>query len=332
MQYPWLQTLSDSMAASLAQDRMPHALLLTGQRGVGKAALADHLARQLLCESLSADGIPCDRCAGCLQYAAGTHPDFFRVEPAEDSAVIKVDQVRELAERLSLSSHQGGFKVALLTPADSLNINAANSLLKTLEEPSDNTVLLLVSAKPAQIPATIRSRCQLLRVDIPPRDVALGWLTGQVPDEQKEIYLQLAHGAPLEALRQAQAGLIPLRRERFDALLGILEGTGSALAVAHDWSSDEDLQGIHWLREWLMDLLRIRLTGCTESVRSADLVEGLAGLARRLESRVMFTQLDSINSLLRLSAGSLNRQLLTEDVLLAWAAQGRSGGRQFFEG
>jgi DNA polymerase-3 subunit delta' len=325
MQYPWLQTIADSMAASLSQDRMPHALLLAGQPGVGKAVLADYLVRQLLCAALPADGVPCGRCPGCLQYAAGTHPDFFRVGPEEDASVIKVDQVRELAEKLSLSSHHGGFKVALLMPADAMNINAANSLLKTLEEPSDNTVLLLVSARPAQLPATIRSRCQLLRVEIPARDVALHWLTGQVPDEQKETYLQLAHGAPLEALRQAQDDLISLRRESLEALLDILDGTRSALAVAQDWSKDEELQGIRWLREWLMDLLRIRLTGQTDAVRSADLAEVLAVLARRLESRVMFRQLDSINSLLRLTAGSLNRQLLTEDVLLAWAAQGHNG-------
>jgi DNA polymerase-3 subunit delta' len=325
MQYPWLQPIVDSMAACLSRQRMPHALLFTGQPGVGKAALADYLARQLLCTALPADGVPCGRCAACLQYAAGAHPDYFRVEPADDASIIKVDQVRELAEKLSLSSHHGGFKVALLMPADAMNVNAANSLLKTLEEPSDNTVLLLVSARPAQLPATIRSRCQLVRVAAPARDVALRWLTGQVPDDRMDIYLQLAHGAPLEALRQAQDGLIPQRRERFDALLGILDGTGSALAVARDWSRDEELQGIRWLREWLMDLLRIRLTGSTESVRSADLEPALGALASRLESKVMFRQLDSINSLLRLTAGSLNRQLLTEDVLLAWAAQGRSG-------
>jgi DNA polymerase-3 subunit delta' len=325
MQYPWLQSTTDSMAAALAQNRMPHALLLAGQPGVGKVALADYLARQLLCHTRSADGVPCGHCPGCLQYAAGTHPDYFQVEPAEDATVIKVDQIRGLAEDLSLSSHHGGFKVALLTPADAMNINASNSLLKTLEEPSDNTVLLLVSARPAQLPATIRSRCQLLRVEIPARDVALRWLAGQISEGQAETYLQLAHGAPLEALRQARADLVPLRRECFDALLGILDGTRSALTVAQEWSKDEELQGIRWLQEWLMDLLRIRLTGQTDSVRSADLVDVLAGLARRLECRVMFRQLDSINSLLRLTASSLNRQLLTEDVLLAWAAQGRSG-------
>jgi hypothetical protein len=150
-------------------------------------------------------------------------------------------------------------------------------------------------------------------------------LAGQISDDQRDMYLQLAHGAPLEALRQAQADMVPLRRERFEALLGILDGSRSALTVAQEWSKDEELQGIRWLREWLMDLLRIRLTGQTDSVSSADLVDALAGLARRLESRVMFRQLDSINRLLRLTAGSLNRQLLAEDVLLAWAAQGRNG-------
>ena len=325
MDYPWLQPLADSLAALRAQDRVPHALLITGQPGVGKLALADCFTLGLLCEALTAGVTPCGECAGCRQFAAGSHADYFRVEPEEDAAVIKVDQVRALAERLSLSAHRGGCKVALLTPADALNINAANSLLKTLEEPSDNTVLLLVSARPGQIPATIRSRCQRIRVEAPARDIALQWLQQQLPGEQSEVYLELAHGAPLEALRQAQAGQLAQRREHFDALLGILDGKRSVLDVAAAWSSDEQLQGICWLRDWLMDLLRIRLSGEVAAVRSSDLADSLAALAPRLESRVMFGQLDRINALLRQSASSLNRQLLVEDVLLAWAGQVRGG-------
>jgi len=325
MNYPWLDSITASLSTLIARDRVPHALLFTGQPGVGKVALADLFARQLLCEAPEQEASPCGRCAGCLQYAAGTHPDFFRVEPEEDATVIKVDQVRELTERLSLSSHRGGYKVVLLLPADAMNINAANSLLKTLEEPSDNTVLVLVSVQPAQIPATIRSRCQKVRVEIPERKLASRWLAGQLADNQAGVYLQLAHGAPLEALRQAREDLVALRRERFQDLLGILDGTRSALKVAAAWCKDEDLQGIRWLRDWLMDLLRIRLTGQTATVRSPDLAESLAKLAPGLECRIMFSQLDRINGLLRLSASSLNRQLLTEDVLLAWAEQERSG-------
>ena len=295
---------------------------------MGKATFAEYIAALLLCEAPADDHAPCGRCPGCVQFAAGTHADYFHVHPEVDeksgkeSKSIKVDQVRGLAERLGLSSHRGGYKVALMNPAEAMNINAANSLLKTLEEPSDNTVLLLVCTHPAHLPPTIRSRCQQIRIVAPERSVSRSWLAGQLPGQDPEIYLQLANGAPLAALAQAREGSIEARRECFGALLGILEGRTSPLAVAQAWGKDEHLQGIFWLRDWLMDLLRIRMTGQTGGVRSVDLANDLARLAQRLDSRVMFTQLAHVNRTLRLTAASsLNRQLMTEDILLAWAAQ-----------
>lgn len=310
------------MASVIAQARMPHALLLAGQPGMGKTAFAEYMAALLLCESPADNHAPCGRCPGCIQFNAGSHPDYFHVQPAEDSVVIKIDQVRELSEKLALSSHRGGYKVAVLNPAEAMNINASNSLLKTLEEPSDNTVLVLVCTHPAHLPATIRSRCQQVRIAVSDQEVAHAWLAGQLTDQDPDIYLQLANGAPLAALQQAQEGSVEARQERFGALVGILDGRTSPLVVAQAWSKDEDLQGIRWLRDWLMDLLRIHMTGQTGGVRSLDLVDALAGLAKRLDSRVMFTQLAHINRTLRLTAASsLNRQLMTEDILLAWAAQ-----------
>ena len=327
-QYPWLAPYSESLAAVLEQGRFPHALLLSGQPGMGRAALAESVARMLLCERPSEDHSPCGACPGCVQFEAGTHADYFHLHPEVDektgkeSTVIKVDQIRALSEKLSLSSHRGGYKVAVLNPAEAMNLNAANSLLKTLEEPSDNTVLVLVCVHPAHLPATIRSRCQQIRIAAPEREAARSWLAGQLPEEDPEIYLQLANGAPLAALAQAREGSIAARQEHFGALLAILDGRTSPLAVAQAWSKDENLQGIHWLRDWLMDLLRIHMTGQTGDVRSVDLVDGLARLAQRLDSRVLFDQLGQINRTLRLTAASsLNRQLMTEDILLAWAAQ-----------
>lgn len=319
--YPWLASCRDSMTAVINQGRMPHALLLTGQPGVGKGAFSSWLAGLLLCEERNGSSGPCGQCPGCVQFKAGSHPDFFQLRPEEDATVIKVDQIRYLSEKLSLSSHRGGYQVVVLNPAETMNLNAANSLLKTLEEPSDNTVLLLVSSRPAQLPATVRSRCQQVRIEIPDRQIALEWLHEQGVGEVAETCLQLAHRAPLEALKQAQLDSIGARRERFTALLGILEDRVSPLAVAQSWSKDDDMQGIRWMREWLMDMLRINLSGQVNRVRSADLKDGLAALAYRLDSRVLFALLDRINSSLRLTAGSLNRQLLTEDILLAWAAQ-----------
>ena len=319
--YPWLEPCRLTIATAIAQGRLPHALLLTGLPGLGKGFLADAIARQLLCEAASPESGPCGQCTACTQLDAGTHPDYIKVGLEEDASVVKIDQIRSLAEKLSLRSHQGGYKVVTLNPADSMNINAANSLLKTLEEPSDNTVLVLVCERPSQLPATVRSRCQLLRVDVPGQEVALQWLAGQGIEGSAKTYLQMAHGAPLEALKQAQVDSIKARREHFDSLVAILEGRAAPLTVAQAWAKDEDMQGIHWMRDWLMDLLRTAMTGQTGGVRSTDLLDGLTRLARKLDSRVLFAQLERINRALRLTASSLNRQLLTEDILLAWAEQ-----------
>jgi DNA polymerase III subunit delta' len=322
--YPWLEPYRLTVTTALAQGRLPHALLLTGLPGLGKGALADAIVRQLLCTARPLDAGPCGSCAACAQINAGSHPDYINVQPEEDASVIKVDQIRWLTERLSLSSHQGGYKVAILNPAETMNLNAANSLLKTLEEPSDNTVLVLIAAQPARLPATVRSRCQQVRIDTPDNKVALDWLQAQGHGEAAQTYLQLAHGAPLEALRQAQLNSIDLRRERFTALVNILEDRVSPLLVAQGWCKDEDMQGIRWMREWLMDLLRISVSGQTNQVRSVDLQDGLLTLARRLDSRMVFELLERINRTMRSTAGTLNRQLLTEDILIAWAAQGKT--------
>jgi len=319
--YPWLEPYRQMLAEVIARDRLPHGLLVTGQPGMGKAAFSGMLAQLLLCETRDERARPCGHCPGCIQFLAGSHPDYFVVTPEEESQVIKVDQVRELGEKLALSSHRAGFKVAVMHPAEAMNINAANSLLKTLEEPSDNTVLVLVSTQPARLPATIRSRCQQLRITAPAPAVAQAWLAGQLEGHNPECCLQLANGAPLEALRLAEAQVIENRRTQFQALVRVLDGKADPLKLAADWCRDESLQAVHWLRGWLMDLVRIRATGQAGMVRSADLAEGLAGIAARLDSRVLFLQLDNINRLLRSNDGSLNRQLMAEDILLAWAAQ-----------
>jgi DNA polymerase-3 subunit delta' len=314
----WLESHIVHFAGLRGQGRMPHALLVTGLPGVGKSAFADRLAALLVCEEPA--GInPCGHCCACQLFAAGTHPDLFRVSPEEGSSVIKIDQVRRLSSGLALSHHGAGYKVAVLEPADTLNINAANSLLKTLEEPADDTVLILVSAQPGRLPATIRSRCNRVRIEAPPEPEALKWLQTQYDGPQSEVFLRLAHGAPLRALELARDNALDERRERFEALLGLREGRTDVIALAQAWAKDEDLKGLHWLRGWLMDLLRVRLTGETGTIHSIDLAERLLLLAQRLDSRVMFEQLDRLNRLLRQENTSLNRQLMTEDVLLAWA-------------
>jgi len=320
-EYQWLESFWERLTAAHRQNRLPHALLLTGQSGMGKAVFAEELARYLLCEHPIEGSSPCRQCTGCTLFAAGSNPDYFRLTPVEDSRVIKIDQIRELTEKLSLSSHGAGYKVAVLIPADALNINAANSLLKTLEEPSDNTVLVLVSANPSRLPATIRSRCQEVRIQVTDRESTTRWLSARYDGPSPDVYLALANGAPLQALQLAQEQTLEERQRRFRALVGIHAGQESPLTVAQDWAADEDLKGLRWMREWLMDMLRIRIRGETQGIHGVDLQEGLTMLARKLDSRVLFGLLDGINRMLKLADSTLNRQMMMEDILLAWAEQ-----------
>lgn len=157
--------------AAHAAGRLAHALLLAGPRGAGKGEFAAAIAAFLLCEASDAARKPCGECRGCLQLAAGTHPNLMRLAPAEDKRDIAIDDVRDLLDRLHLSSHYGGAKVAIVEPADALNASGVNALLKTIEEPPPATHLLLVSERWRALPATLRSRCQILRF-VRPRQAA----------------------------------------------------------------------------------------------------------------------------------------------------------------
>ena len=217
--HAWNQPILDSLAARSA--RLPHALLVHGPRGVGKLALAERISQTILCESSGQK--PCGSCDGCRWFLGGNHPDFRRVEPEalaklppadpddeapaakrtkQPSIEIKIDQVRELADFLYVRSHRGAMRVALVHPAEDMNENASNALLKGLEEPPAGAMFILVSHRPAQLLPTIRSRCVAIPVPIPPREAALGWLNDQgIKDAER--WLAYAGGAPLRALDYA---------------------------------------------------------------------------------------------------------------------------------
>ena len=218
--FSWNRPVLESLTAILA--RLPHALLIHGAAGIGKLALAEHLARLLLCESPTSPSEPCGHCGPCRWIETGNHPDLRRLEPeamatpvageeaprsdkrARPSIEIKVDQVRELADFLNIGSHRGGRRVAIVHPAEAMNVHAANSLLKSLEEPSPSVVFLLVSHRPAQLLPTIRSRCIAVPVPMPPFDVARRWLAEKGVSEP-ERWLAFAGGAPRLALDCANA-------------------------------------------------------------------------------------------------------------------------------
>ncbi len=206
MNLPWLDELKQSLNEAFIGERLGHAPLIQGPAGVGKRVLGDWLSRRILCLSRETPA-PCGRCRSCELFASGTHPDFFDVGIPEDKRDIPVDSIRELNGRLQLTSSLSDRRVARILPAEAMNTNAANALLKTLEEPASNAWLILISDRPGRLPATIRSRCQAVTVRPPAHAESLAWLTAEVSarslgiaDEQVEYALELAGDAPLAAL------------------------------------------------------------------------------------------------------------------------------------
>lgn len=220
---PWLSRAWQTVQSRVAEDRLPHALILAGERGVGKRAWAEAVGGLLLCEKPlnreSGQPIACDRCKQCELLAAASHPDI-RVYAPEKSRMVKVDQVRALSSFAVASPQVAHHKVAIIDRADQLNINAANALLKTLEEPLADVTLILLQESGRPVLPTIRSRCQTLTVPVPANNEANQWLASRVralPEDAQPSAdvlakaLMLAGNAPRLALDYATGDFISLR-------------------------------------------------------------------------------------------------------------------------
>jgi DNA polymerase III delta prime subunit len=207
---PWLAPQVAQLRRARAADRYPTGLLIHDERGAGGEALARFAAQLALCREPDA---PCGHCRDCRTFQVGQHPDYVELHPLEDSKFIRVDEVRELLQQLVLTAHGGGATVALLSPADSLYPNAANALLKSLEEPRAGVTLILVSAAPSRLPATILSRCLRLRVATPARALSVDWLTRVKGPGPWATVLDVLGDAPFEALSADAAELARLKAE-----------------------------------------------------------------------------------------------------------------------
>lgn len=248
---PWLQALHARFAKAIADGRLSHALLIAGEPGLGKRDLARRMAARLLCRTPAGDDA-CGRCPACIWLAAGSHPDFVEIGPEEDSDTIKVDQIRALSEYLQLTAQAGAARVALIAPADAMNMSAQNALLKTLEEPPPGVHLILVADAPARLLPTVRSRCLSFTVAAPGLAAAREWLDRQGVAADANA-LALAAGHPGLALAYGEPGRARRAAAVAEDLHRLASGEATPLAVAGRWA--EDAAGhvddaIAWLRLW----------------------------------------------------------------------------------
>jgi DNA polymerase-3 subunit delta' len=310
---PWLSGAQGSLRAARATGRMPHSLLILSTPGLGAESLARWSGAFVLCDAPS--GQPCGQCGACRLLASGTHPDIHLVELEEKAQQIKIEQVRELIEALTLKSYRGGYKVGIIDAAELLNANGANAFLKTLEEPTSGTLLILVAQPNHRLPATIASRCMRLTLRAPPREAAERWLNQQGAAPQSwDAALTLTGGAPLLALACDPAMVKSLDEEMRRDLAQLAAGHADLSLTAERWLRSEPQLRLRWLENWITWRVQVALIG-EASAQSAEPVRLPAALLKP-KIRPLFALLDATRDFRRLAPTSMNQQLALEALLI----------------
>jgi DNA polymerase-3 subunit delta' len=317
---PWLDPSWRTLADAIASGRMHHALLFASPRGYGKRALADAFAAALLCQQRNADGSACGKCRSCLLVAAGSHPDLVRVtfelrDDGRPRTELTIDQLRALGQRLSLASQFGGWQIALIDPADAMNPNAANALLKTLEEPSASTLIALIADDPSRLPPTIRSRCRKVDLPMPTREASLAWLTsrGMKADVAADM-LDISMDNPGLAEAWLADGVLAVREECAKDLAGLGGGRHSANAVAERWAADRPVLRLWFAGRLALDEARTITSGG----------RGALGLTRRAEIPKLNAWFGRANQARGLLAMPVRADLVLLDLLRGWPARSTS--------
>lgn len=329
--HPWNKDVWDVLVAARA--RSAHAWLFCGPVGLGKTQCAIAFARHLL-------GADAGQRGGEL-FEAGSHPDMHviardidvegsealhhayarrhldeRAKGTKPKTVITIGQIRRLIEAMSTRAHTGRHKVALLLDAHLMNINAANALLKLLEEPPEDTVLIGVTDRPDRLPATVRSRCAIVTFHPPERGIARAWLQDQVPSEAVDTALDLAGGAPLDALRLIEEGQVDKRRDWLKALEGVFSGNLDAPSAAEVGKQIGLAESLAISQKVMIDLARCRVGGPPERLFNSDQAQWLQKRAERLQLSPTFDLIDTIGRNRQDTDGPLDVNLLLEDLLL----------------
>jgi DNA polymerase-3 subunit delta' len=318
--FPWQDSLWQQLAG---RTQHAHAYLLHGPVGIGKRALAERLMARLLCQK--PQGLDaCGQCKSCLLLKAGSHPDNYILEPEEADKAIKVDQVRELVGFVVQTAQMGGRKVVLIEPAEAMNNNAANALLKSLEEPSGDTVLLLVSHQPSRLLPTVKSRCVQQACPLPSEAMSLAWLARALPDcteEERIELLTLAAGSPLAAVTLQAQGVREQRALVVDGVKKLFKQQQSPTQLAEGWNAIPLLLLFDWFCDWSSLILRYQLTQDEAGLGLADMRKVVQYLAQKSTQEKVLNLQDWILAQRQkvLSKANLNRVLLLEALLVQWA-------------
>jgi len=302
MELFWLKNISRGWLKAISQNRLPHAVLLNGKKGVGKRAFASWISGLKL-------NLDSNASLPVYPLIEFEHPDMHSVSPIEEGKSIGIDQIRSLERKLNLTSHGSSGKVAIIEPANNMTVNAANGLLKLLEEPTDNTLLILISDSFGKLPATILSRCHQINIPLPSKDVSLQWLNSYNPKVDYTKALEIDR-TPISSIRNIEN--IEVTQQMLDDLQSLQKKRVSVIEIASRWSKLETKFVLNWMSEMVMQLIKEKMVGKHISNKSSIDYSFLDGA----QNRDLFNYLESINKLNSKPSGSYNIQLAFEALLI----------------
>ena len=316
---PWQQQQWVDLYQLHSTNRLPHALLFTGQSGLGKYVLAIQFAKTLLCK-VTTTAHACHTCKNCLLVAAQTHPDLTCIVPESAGKTIKIEQIRHLIQH-SNQTTQSAYKIIIINPAESLLAGASNALLKNLEEPTERTLFILISDKPGLLLPTIRSRCQFIRFTPPPSSVGKSWVHHQLADKiddanSIDILYHLANGSPLKALEYAKTGTHTLYGNLLLALTQLLKKEIDPIKLAESYLKTDLSTLLHCLMKITSDLIKCHFI-------AGDHASQLHLLAHRLDPIFLLDFFDQLIELQQHAKIALNQALMLEDLFCHWSLQGK---------
>lgn len=322
--YSWHDKTWEKFVSACSNNHLPHALLLTGANGVGKLAFAERMVKSLLCVNPDINTREaCNHCQGCNTYDSLANPDFIKIQVLEDKQQIGVDQIRRLSQFLTISRSFDAFKVVLIHPIEKMNQNAANSLLKSLEEPANNTVLILVASNLSYILPTIISRSQLLSIPLPSNDESIIWMKSFFKNknqleyiEKAEELLEMTSGGPLLAVTIDDQTL----KEKADFgndIINILDKNNSVIDVAKKWEKYEQSTLLDWQLLWTQSLLKTSYADITYK----DKV--LSMLKSKVIKEMLWPLYQQLLSNKKIIHTSVNPLMNLESMLLLWSQTSR---------
>jgi len=308
MIYPWQQSQWQQLMDR--KDSLPHALLLLGIKGVGKTDFAENFIRVQLCQSAREDN--CD-CHSCRLIAGKTHPDVLWILPEKKGAAIKIDQIREVSDFIN-------HRFVLIPNAGSMNINAANALLKTLEEPASGSMLILTCEQASHLPATIVSRCQHIHFPRPKTDLAMEWLRPKLSSVAPELLLRLANGGPLLALQFMEEDLLLSRTNVLQDLFALSQKKIDPLKAAANSGDIETLYLLDIMLAVVMDLLRLQFNDHDNHIINQDFLSQLGLLKQKISSKKIISYLNFLLVLRgqQQKGFNFNKQLMIENMFIRW--------------